>query len=217
MARGGKVVLISDARGIARSRRASLGDDRGAGGRSAASRRCSMRCRCSSSPITPRSPKAPMSTSRAISPKRDGGIDTVRRIAHVARSLHKRCRPNDPLSLRQPDPAALKRAAALARARFRRGRHEARASAPGSTAEAFLERAGAAHARRPQDRRHADLGAHGGEGARARHPAGRSRRRWRRSISPSTAPTKPTAISISSRAAAARCCARRSSRRRRSA
>ena len=69
MARGGKVVLISDKRGLAEAGAACLGERSKCRTSIRCSRRWSMRCPCSSSPITPRSPKAPMSTSPATSPR----------------------------------------------------------------------------------------------------------------------------------------------------
>ncbi len=73
-ARGARVVLISDAEGLA-----AAGDDAMATIEMPsvhplirAARLCGCRCNCS--PITSRSPRAPTSISRAISPNRDGGI-----------------------------------------------------------------------------------------------------------------------------------------------
>jgi fructoselysine-6-P-deglycase FrlB-like protein len=68
MARGGRVVMISDAAGVAR-----LGDRLASGiavpAATRLSHRCSMRSRSSSSPTTSRSSRAPMSTSRATPPR----------------------------------------------------------------------------------------------------------------------------------------------------
>jgi hypothetical protein len=65
LARGGRVVMISDAAGVAR-----LHDRLFLASRSRPARRlshrCSTRSRSSSSPTTPRCSRAPMSTSRAI-------------------------------------------------------------------------------------------------------------------------------------------------------
>ena len=67
-ARGGKLVLLSDAAGVAR-----LGAQAAASitlpDVDPVSRRSSTRSRCSCWPITPPSPKAPTSISRAISPR----------------------------------------------------------------------------------------------------------------------------------------------------
>ena len=69
MARGGKVLLISDAKGIAEAGAQVWASRSKCPTPIRSSRRCSMPCRCSCWPITPPSPKAPTSTSRAISRK----------------------------------------------------------------------------------------------------------------------------------------------------
>ncbi len=68
MARGGKVLLITDAAGAARGRRRRVAGGGDAAGRRSSSRRSSTRCRRSFWPTTPPSPRAPTSTSRATSP-----------------------------------------------------------------------------------------------------------------------------------------------------
>ena len=68
MARGGRVVLISDKRGLEAGGRRHLGPDRSARRRSLHRAAALLDSRSSCSPITPPSPKAPTSTSRATSP-----------------------------------------------------------------------------------------------------------------------------------------------------
>ena len=68
-ARGGKLVLLSDAAGADAAGPPGRGGRHAAVRRSGAWRRSSTPCRCSCWPTTRRSPRAPMSTSRATSPR----------------------------------------------------------------------------------------------------------------------------------------------------
>ena len=69
-ARGGRLILMTDAKGAARGRRPAAGDAHAARRCRRSWRRSSMPCRCSSSPITPPSSWARTSISRAIWPSR---------------------------------------------------------------------------------------------------------------------------------------------------
>ncbi len=86
MARGGRVVMISDAAGCRAARRTASPTASRCPHATRSSRRCSTRSRSSSSPTTPPSSKAPTSTSPATSPKASRWSSAAR-LAPRARAL----------------------------------------------------------------------------------------------------------------------------------